>query len=230
MKKFFPILEKSPLFAGVDKSQIEVMLGCMDGKTVQYEKNAYIFRAGTCTETAGLLLDGSACIFQEDFWGNRNIIAKIAPGQIFAEAFACTQGAVLNVSVVADAPAVVLFLQMKNMIEACAGGNVFYSCVIYNLLSTLAQRNLYLNEKLTHMAQRTTREKLLSYLSAESARQNAAAFAIPYNRQQLADYLSVDRSAMSNALCKLRDQGVLQFKGKHFVLCEKFEETRQMQL
>ena len=116
------------------------------------------------------------------------------------------------------------------MIEACAGGNVFYSCVIYNLLSTLAQRNLYLNEKLTHMAQRTTREKLLSYLSAESARQNAAAFAIPYNRQQLADYLSVDRSAMSNALCKLRDQGVLQFKGKHFVLCEKFEETRQMQL
>lgn len=85
MKKFFPILEKSPLFAGVDKSQIEVMLGCMDGKTVQYEKNAYIFRAGTCTETAGLLLDGSACIFQEDFWGNRNIIAKIAPGQIFAQ-------------------------------------------------------------------------------------------------------------------------------------------------
>lgn len=92
MKKFFPILEKSPLFAGVDKSQIEVMLGCMDGKTVQYEKNAYIFRAGTCTETAGLLLDGSACIFQEDFWGNRNIIGKNCTGADFCRSLCLYAG------------------------------------------------------------------------------------------------------------------------------------------
>ena len=157
-------------------------------------------------------------------WGNRNIMAKIAPGQIFAEAFACTRS-VLNVSVVADTPSAVLFMHIENMIAACAGDSLLHSRVVYNLLSAFAQRNLYLNEKLTHMAQRTTREKLLSYLSAESARQNAAAFTIPYNRQQLADYLSVDRSAMSNALCKLRDQGVLRFKGKHFILCEKFQET-----
>ncbi len=224
MKKFFPILKKSILFSGLDALQIQAMLDCMNGKTVRYEKNAYIFRAGASTETAGLLLDGSACIFQEDFWGNRNIMAKIAPGQIFAEAFACTRS-VLNVSVVADTPSAVLFMHIENMIAACAGDSLLHSRVVYNLLSAFAQRNLYLNEKLTHMAQRTTREKLLSYLSAESARQNAAAFTIPYNRQQLADYLSVDRSAMSNALCKLRDQGVLRFKGKHFILCEKFQET-----
>ena len=131
------------------------------------------------------------------------------PGQLFAESFACMRGSVLNVSVVTDAPSVVLYLNVRQLLTTCSSACEFHNRVIMNLLSDLADKNLSFNEKLTHMAQRTTREKLLSYLSAESIRQDSQVFDIAYNRQQLADYLSVDRSAMSNELCKLRDEGII---------------------
>ena len=187
MRKFLSYLAASPLFAGIHEDEAESMLSCLEAKFREFDKNAYILRAGSRAESIGILLTGSAYIIQEDFWGNRNMIAQITPGQVFAEAFACA----------------------------------FHSRVIRNLLSDLARKNLRFNEKLTHMTQRTTREKLLSYLSAYSLREGSSSFDIPFNRQQLADYLSVDRSAMSNELCRLRDEGILRFTRSHFELLRK---------
>ena len=186
-----------------------------------YQKAEYILSAGTSIDCIGMLLSGSASIIQEDFWGNRNMITKISPGQLFAEAFACVPQSVLNVSVVADTSATVLFLKVQKVLTTCPTSCVFHSRMIRNLLGELAHKNLLFHEKLTHMAQRTTREKLLSYLSAESVRQGNAVFDIPYNRQQLADYLSVERSAMSHELGKLRDEGILLFQKNHFTLLTK---------
>ena len=220
MKKYLSVLQKSPLFYGIRESEIESMLSCLDAKKMDYAKNESILRVGEYIESIGILLSGTACILQEDFWGNRNLIRKIAMGESFAEAFACTENSVLNISVIAESNTEVMFLNLRRLLTVCSSACVHHSRVIRNLLSDIAVRNLQLNAKLTHMAQRTTRAKLLSFLSAESQRSRSASFDINLNRQQLADYLSVDRSAMSNELCKLRDEGILLFDKNHFELIQ----------
>ena len=90
--------------------------------------------------------------------------------------------------------------------------------VIQNLFYAISVKNRSLVQKLGHMSRRTTREKLLSYLSEQAKKQGTSSFEIPFNRQQLADFLSVDRSAMSNELCKLRDEGLLSFERNRFQL------------
>ena len=139
-------------------------------------------------------------------------------GQLFAEAFACSPGAVLNIAVAAEAPCTVLFLNVRRILTMCPTTCAHHSRMIRNLLSDLAGKNLRFTEKLTHMGQRTTREKLLSYLSAEAQRCGDAEFDIPYSRQQLADYLSVERSGLSAELCRMRDEGILAFHKNHFKL------------
>ena len=165
-----------------------------------------------------MVLSGSVHIVKEDFWGNRNIVTEIGPGQIFAESYACTPGAALGVSVVAAEAAAVMFMNVRRVLTTCSSACEFHSRLLRNLLSVLAEKNLRFNDKLTHMAQRTTRQKLLSYLSAESMRLGSPEFDITFNRQQLADYLSVDRSAMSGELSKMRDEGLLDFYKSHFRL------------
>ncbi|NCB30208.1 MAG: Crp/Fnr family transcriptional regulator [Clostridia bacterium] len=218
MKKYLEIIRQSKLFAGVDAPEAEAMLRCLGARSVSYGKGAYILQAGEHADAVGILLAGSACIVHESFWGNRNIVAKLCPGQLFAEAFACTPGAILNMSVVTETPSVALLLDVRRVLATCSSACSFHTRVIRNLLADIAGKNLYFYEKLTHMGQRTTRQKLLSYLSAQALRQGSAVFEIPYNRQELADYLAVDRSAMSNELCKLRDEGILAFRNNHFEL------------
>lgn len=194
------------------------MLACLDAKSANYQTGSCILRVGDAAEALGLMLLGNAFIVQEDFWGNRNIIISIGPGQSFAEAFACAPDAALNISVVAESPCTVLFLNVKRILTVCPTACAHHSRIIRNLLSDLACKNLRLNEKLTHLGQRTTRAKLLSYLSAEAQRHGSFEFDIPFSRQQLADYLFVERSGLSLELCKLRDDGFLEFHKNHFIL------------
>lgn len=218
MKKYLEVIKKSPLFKGIEEREIEAMLACLSVKTKKYAKNEFVMRFGESTEAIGMVLAGSLHLIKEDFWGNRNIIAEIGPGQIFAESYACMEGVTLGVSVVAAEAGAVMFMNVRRVLTTCGSACEFHSRLLRNLLSVLAEKNLRFNDKLTHMTQRTTRQKLLSYLSAESLRQGASEFDIPFDRQQLADYLSVDRSAMSNELCRMRDEGLLNFRRNHFVL------------
>lgn len=218
MKEFLEIIGRAQLFSGVSGSEAEAMLGCLGAREEAFEKGAFILREGVSTDSVGLLLTGSALIIQEDFWGNRNILASIAPGELFAEAFACSPGAVLSINVLAQEGCRVLWLDINRILTACPSACSYHSRMIRNLLSGLAGKNLRLNDRMTHMGQRTTREKLLSYLSGQSNRQGLREFDIVFNRQQLADHLSVDRSAMSAELSRLRDEGVIEFNRNHFVL------------
>lgn len=218
LKKFLPIIKKAPIFSGIRENEIHAMLHCVDGKTSDYRKGEHILRMGDTIESIGLLLSGNAFIVQEDFWGNRNIMAQVNPGQLFAESFACSPGVPLTISVIAEAPCTVLFLNVKRILTTCPTTCSHHSHMIRNLLSELANKNLRFNEKISHMGQRTTREKLRSYLSAEAQRNHCGEFDIPFSRQQLADYLSVDRSGLSAELCRMRDEGLLRFNRNHFVL------------
>ncbi len=218
MKEFFPILRSSSLFSGVSEEELAAMLSCLDTRIEAFPKEAFVLRTGDTVESIGIVLSGSVLVIQEDIWGNRNILSKAGPAQTFAAAFACAPGSILNVSVIADTPTTVLFLNVKRILHVCPSACSHHSRIIRNLLTDLAEKNLRFSEKLTHMGQRTTRAKLMSYFSAEAQRLGTYEFDIPFSRQQLADYLAVERSGLSLELGKMRDEGLLDFHKNHFVL------------
>lgn len=218
MKKYLNALKRSPLFLGINENEIESIFSCIMSETKTYEKNQFVLRLGDNVTSVGIVLKGSVSIIKEDFWGNRNLLAKVMPSGIFAETYALIPSSSLSVSVITDTPATILFLNVPRLLNPCSASCKFHSKLILNFMSVLAEKNLMLNEKLTHMSQRTTREKLLSYLSSEAAKSKNASFEIPFNRQQLADYLSVERSAMSLCLSKMRSEGLLDFKKNRFIL------------
>ncbi len=218
MKNFLPVILSSRLFSGISEGELTSMLSCLDTRKETFQKDAFLLRAGETTEAIGLVLDGSVLIIQEDIWGNRNILSKAGAGQTFAAAFACASGAVPNMSVVAETPVTVMFLNVKRILNVCPSACDHHSRIIRNLLGELAEKNLRFGEKLTHMGQRTTRAKLMSYLSAEAQRLGKYEFDIPFSRQQLADYLAVERSGLSLELGKMRDEGILDFHKNHFIL------------
>ena len=218
MKNYFSVLSASPLFSGISEAEVTAMLACLRAETKAFPKDAFLLCAGDTAGAIGLVLSGSVLIVQEDIWGNRNILSKAAPGQTFAAAFACAPGAALNASVVAEQPVTVLFLDVQRILNVCPSACAHHSRIIRNLLRELAEKNLRFSEKLTHMGQRTTRAKLLSYLSAEAQRLGAYEFDIPFSRQQLADYLGVERSGLSLELGKLQREGLLDFHKSHFRL------------
>ena len=215
MEKYMEVLQASGLFAGVEKGEIRSMLGCLAPQIKSYKRDSFILNAGEPTDSLALVLEGSVHILQEDFWGNRNILSAISPADAFAESFAAT-GRPLNVSALATADSVVLFLNLKRVLTTCPTACAHHRRIIENLLAKLAEKNQILSEKLSHMSKRSTREKLLSYLSAEAVRRGTNMFEIPFNRQQLADYLSVDRSALSAELSKLKGEGLLDYHRSTF--------------
>lgn len=211
-----PCMTSSPLFRDIAPADLASLLDCLDARERAYEKGAWLLRRGERTDRLGLVLSGTVHILREDFWGSRSIVGLAGPGEIFAESYALA-GEPLEVSVLAASDARVLFLRVETALTGCGQ-------LTRNLTALLAEKNLTLTRKMRHMARRTTREKLLSYLSAQALRSGGPEFDIPMDRQQLADYLAVDRSAMSAALGKLRDEGVLEFRKNHFRLLEPGEQ------
>ena len=218
MQEFLSVIRSSPLFSGISEQELAAMIACLGTKTERFPKDALLLRTGDTAESIGLVLSGSVLVEQEDVWGNRNILSKAGPGQTFAAAYACAPGSVLRVNVAAETSVTVLFLNVRRVLTMCPSACAHHSRIIRNLLGELAEKNLRFGEKLTHMGQRTTRGKLLSYLSAEAQRLGRYEFDIPFSRQQLADYLAVERSGLSLELGKMRREGLLDVHKNHFVL------------
>lgn len=218
MKKYIPVLKRSQLFSGVSEDEIAAMLSCLDAKVRTYQKGEYIFRQGEHVSFITILVEGNLYIQRDDFWGSRSIIQHMGVGEMFGEAYMAPEsGAILN-DVVAAADSTVIFFDVKRIITTCSSACRFHAMVVQNLIFAISEKNRRLVQKLGHMAKRTTREKLLSYLSDEARRQNRAEFTIPFNRQELADFLYVDRSAMSAELGRMRDEGILEFEKNKFRL------------
>ncbi len=218
MKKYIPILRRTKLFAGVSEDEISTMLSCLDARLHEYKKGEYVLRQGEHLNHITVLVSGELHIQRDDYWGNRAIVNRIAVGEMFGEAYIAPEsGALLN-DVVAVEDSVAIFFDVRRIITVCSSACRFHAMVVQNLFFAISEKNRTLVQKLGHISKRTTREKLISYLSEEAKRQNSASFTIPFNRQQLADFLSVDRSAMSNELCKMRDDGLLEFEKNQFKL------------
>lgn len=218
MKQYIPILKKTILFSGISENEIDTMLSCLNARLYEYKKGEYVLRQGERLNHITILVSGSLYIQKDDYWGNRAIISPISAGEIFGEAYIAPEsGALLN-DVVAVEDSAVIFFDVMRLLTVCSSACRFHSMVVQNLFFSISEKNRKLVQKLGHMSKRSTREKLISYLSEEAKRHNSASFTIPFNRQQLADFLSVDRSAMSNELCKMRNEGLLRFDKNKFTL------------
>ena len=206
------------LFDGIKEDDRSEMLKCLNAKKKQYKKGSTVLGRGGRTSEMGMVLEGSVHMVKDDFWGNRSILGQASPGQMFGEVYACLPRQGLEVDVVAAEDTEVLFLDVGRILTVCSSACSFHTRLIRNLLTILAEKNLMLTHKMEHMAQKSTRDKVLSYISMEAEKQGGREFAIPFNRQQLADYLSVDRSAMSRELSRMKAEGLLDYHRNRFRL------------
>lgn len=218
MEQYINILRDSQLFTGLDDNEILNMVGCMSARITKHKKGNIILRRGDLLSWFGLVLSGNIHTIMEDFWGNRAILQLMQPSDIFGAIYACVRTERLDYDAICAEDVVLLEMDGHRAFNVCATPCTSHNTYIRNLLEVLAEENLRLTHKVAHISQRTTKDKLLSYLSEQAQKVHNNQFEIPLNRQQLADYLSVDRSAMSNELSKLRSAGVIEFKKNKFVL------------
>ena len=202
MKNRAEFLKDTQLFLGVSEDEI----------------SEYIYHRGDIVGDIMLLVSGKVHVQRDDFWGNSNIISTIDIGEMFGESCITPRGREILNNVIAIEDSTIMLFDVRRILTTCSSSCKFHNMVIENLFYAISDKNRKLVQKLGHMANRSTREKLMSYLSEQSQKQGSDSFVIPLNRQQLADFLSVDRSAMSNELGKLRDEGLIEFDRSRFRL------------
>lgn len=218
MKNEYKILEQVTLFQGIDSSDYSSILNCLGIFITKYPKNKTIILAGEEITSLGIVLSGSVQIVRDDILGNRTLVAGLSEGDIFAESLACAGVKESPVSVYANEASTVLWISIKRIITTCSNVCSFHTRLITNLLNLLANKNLYLNQKMEFLSKRSIREKILSYLAFQKEITKTSSFLVPLNRNEMADYLCVDRSAMSRELSKLRDEGIIEYKKNKFNL------------
>ena len=218
MKEYIPVLKRTQIFAGVGNDEIASMLLCLDAQLHHYKKGEYVLREGEHLSDIMILVNGRLLIQKDDYWGNRSILEQISMGEMFGEAYIAPESGPLLNDVAAAEDSAVIFLNAKRIMTTCSSACRFHTMVVQNLFFSISEKNRKIVRKLSHMSKRSIREKLISYLSEEATRQNSSSFTIAFNRQQLADFLFVDRSAMSNELSKMRKEGLLEFERNRFKL------------
>lgn len=221
MKEYYNLLTKMPLFENLSLEDIQKMLKCLRAQRKIFTKDAFIRNEGDTADFIGIVLKGTIQVLQYDFNGNRTIISHFSEGEMFAEAISCAEIPTLPFSIQAVTDCEILFINEKQMLHQCDGACAFHNRIIQNLLKIVARKNMLLNQKLNYMSHKTTAEKLLAYLNDQAKLHNSNEFTIPYDRQALADYLGVERSAMAAEIGKLKKQGVLETKRSYFKLIKQ---------
>lgn len=218
MEKYFDILDTCPLFQQVGRGNYDKMLRCFGARVVSIKKNTAVFCEGQAADRVGIVLVGAVQAVQDDYLGNRSILSMAGSGELFGEGFACAGVDCIPVSIVATTDSQIMLIDCSHIMTMCHNACSFHNQMIRNLLISVAQSNLRLNQKIEILSKRTTREKVMAYLLSEAKVHGSNEFTIPYDRQELADYLGVERSAMSTVIGKLRDDGFIQVYRRHFRL------------
>ncbi|MBE6949982.1 MAG: Crp/Fnr family transcriptional regulator [Ruminococcaceae bacterium] len=218
MRDFNAVLERCPLFDGIRMEDLSAMLGCIGGRKVSVSKGQYVCREGDPATHVGMVLTGAVRLERADYYGNRSIVAHIGPAELFGETYACAGVQQLPIAVVADADSTVLLMDCRRITTTCSSACAFHNRIIFNLLKLVATKNLVFDQKIQVTSKRTTREKLMAFLLNQAKLQGRSSFTIPYDRQELADYLEVDRSGLSAEISKLRREGLIESEKRRFTL------------
>jgi CRP-like cAMP-binding protein len=210
LEKYFNVLQKCTLFNGIEKERLLGMLTCLGARVVTADKKSPILEEGSPAKHIGILLSGSAQIVRADYYGNRSILSDVHPADTFAESFACAEAEALPISVTAIDQCEAMLIDCRHVLHTCSNNCGFHQQLIFNLMKELASKNLSYHQRIEVTSKRTTRDKLLTYLHIKAKQAKSSTFTIPFDRQELADYLEVDRSGLSAEISKLRSEGIIE--------------------
>ena len=212
------LLQKSAIFAGMTEDEILSALKVIPTTEKEYKKDAVIMSAGTVLQSMGLVLSGSVTIETNDIWGNRTILSHVGNGGLFAETYALLDNEVMRVDVRANENCRILFFRIGSLSELNAINQAWLNKLIFNMLQISAHKNLTLSLRSFHTAPKSVRGRIMAYLNSVSLQKHSSEFNIPFDRQQMADYLNLDRTALSKELGKMRGDGIIDFKKNRFRL------------
>ena len=218
MKKYLKILKKCRLFFGIEDSDLLRMLECMGARVEVFQKRYTVFAEGSPAKYIGIVLSGSVQTVRVDFYGNRSIVGNMGAGEIFGEAFACAETEELPVSVIANEESEIMLLVRDHFLHTCSNNCLFHRQIIFNLMQDIAKKSITFHKKLEIVSKRTTRDKLMTYLALRAREVGSDSFDVPFDRQELADFLEVDRSGLSAEIGTLRKEGILESTKNHFRL------------
>ncbi len=216
-------LTNTTLFYGTTLAEIGGMLNCLSSVSKKYIKDEFIYVIGSTTHAIGIVLSGSISIEYDDFWGNKTILQKLEKGEIFADTYACLESVPLQINVRSLESTEILFLDVSKILSVCSNTCAHHAKLIRNLLTITAEKNLALSAKIMVTTPKSIRGRISAYFVSEGNRQGGNHITLPFNRQQLADYLNVDRSALSNELSKLQKEGFITLEKNKVVLLESIE-------
>ncbi len=220
MRQYLDVLRDCALFETISDENLVPMLGCLRAKTSKFKKGETVISEGDPADMFGILLSGELQIMRIDYYGNRSIMTNVEPAQLFGESFACAEIESSPADVVATEDSELLLVEAHRITQTCCNACDFHNRMIFNLLKIVATKNIMFNQKLEITSKRTTREKLMTYLLMQAKKNNSNSFDIPFDRQELADYLEVDRSGLSAEIGKLVKEGKLQCFRSHFTVVE----------
>lgn len=212
------------IFRGISKEQIQTLLSSLKYKLKNYDKNEVIYRTGDRVTSLGIVMSGSVTIEYYDIWGNKSILDKLSSPQVFGETYACLSDEPIMVDAVATEPAQILLIEIASILEFPHPCCSFHNQLVKNLLIIAAQKNLVLSHRIFHTSSKSIRSRILSFLSFQAKKRGKLEFSIAFDRQQLADYLNVDRSALSNEISKMQKEGIIKVNKNHFVILKELME------
>lgn len=219
----YSVVLDNPVFWGISEKELPELLDFLDTQEKSFGRDETVFHLGERTDRMGLILSGGVNIFRTDVWGRRSILDHVNPGEVFGETFACLGDVPLMIDVAASEESHILLLKIGRItqIQPEPGSPRFR--LMQNLFHIMAEKNLNLSRKINHITPKSIRGRIISYLSYEAVRQKSPSFEIPFNRQQMADYLLVDRSALSAELSRMQAEGLLTFRRNRFRLHTELE-------
>ena len=218
LEKYYSQIKNSPVFYGMNDSELQGLLECFNARIKHFEEGEMIIRQGYRITNIYLILDGAVNIEKDSYWGRRIIITQLSVNDNIALAFVASKNTESNIDAVAASDTRVLVLSYEKCTSMCQNACTRHKVLINNLFDILSKENIELIQKIENVSQKTIRDKLLTYFSNEARKRKSHSFEIPFNRQDLADYLNIDRSAMSFELSKLQKEGIIRYNKNHFEL------------
>ena len=221
MTDYIAILKECSLFTGIEPSEINSLLSCLQAREKAFSKNEMIILTGNKTSQLGVIISGKVQIIKEDMLGRKHILSELGEADLFGETFVCAGIKESPVSVLVIKDTKILWLNYHNIVSSCANSCAHHTKIIENMISVLARKNIILNKKNTILAKHSIRERLLGYFTECMETFHSSSFTIPFGRTELADYLCVDRSALSRELGKMQAEGLLDYVKNDFTLHAK---------
>jgi len=219
MREHFDVLKTVELFSGIGPGEMDDMLDCMGAQIKRYRKGSILLLAGEKPVYVGVVIAGELHIAREDRDGNRSLIAVVGPGHVFAEALCCSGAEESPVTVTAGASSLVMLLKFSRLLSTCPNSCVFHTRLIQNMLELISNKNLMLQNRMEIVSLKSVRAKVLLYLD-EFTKKQGNEITIPLNREQLADFLCVDRSALSHELARMKKDGLIDYRKNRFIMIQ----------